>query len=156
MPALPTELRELLRTELRAGLTDDGWAHSDVEPLARIALGRAALSDGLLERAVIATVYDYLLCADTLAQARDGYAGRLARRPGAGGLVADPDAAQQQQQQLAERQLSREVERALERDRFVEKRGRLERMLLEALDRLDLRRLKSCSPGQRVDRARNR
>ena len=44
LPALPTDLRELLRTELRAGLTDDGWAHSDVEPLARIALGRAALT----------------------------------------------------------------------------------------------------------------
>ncbi len=89
-PTLPDELRELLRTELRAGLTDDGWAHSDVEPLARIALGRAALADGPLEQAVIATVYDYLMCADTLGQARDGYAGRLAHRLGAGAMLPRP------------------------------------------------------------------
>ena len=93
-PALPDELRELLRTELRAGLTDDGWAHSDVEPLARIALGRAALTDGPLEQAVIATVFDYLLCADTLGQAQYGFAGRLAPRLGAGAMLPDPDAAQ--------------------------------------------------------------
>ena len=36
---------------------------------------------------MIATVYDYLLCADTLGQARDGYAGRLAPRLGDGGTA---------------------------------------------------------------------
>ena len=152
-PTLPDEVcAELLRTRAprRPGLTDDGWAHSDVEPLARIALGRAALADGPLEQAVIATVYDYLMCADTLGQARDGYAGRLAHRLGAGAMLPDPDAAKRQQQQLIERRVSRELECALDRNQRVEERGRLEQMLSEVIDKLDLRRLKDCSPRQRV------
>jgi hypothetical protein len=39
--ALPAELRELLRSELRAGLTDEGWDLSDPEHIGRIVLGVA-------------------------------------------------------------------------------------------------------------------
>lgn len=150
LSALPTELRDLLRAELRAGLTDHGLRHADVESLARIALGRPALTHGPLEQAVIATAYDYLLCADTLGQARDGYASRLQHRLGAGSLLPDPDAAQRQRQELTERRLSREIEQYLERDQLVEDRAGLEQMLTHLIDRLDLRRLKDCSPQQQV------
>jgi hypothetical protein len=150
-PALPDDLYELLRTELRERLNDDGWAHSDVEPLARIALGRAAFADGPLEQAVLEAAYDYLVCADTLGHAVAGYAGRLAPRLGDGMLVPDPDAAQLQRQQLIERRLVREVERAVSRGRFVEQRARLAQMLVEAIAQLDLRRLRDCSLSQRVD-----
>jgi hypothetical protein len=68
-----------LHFELLAGLTEDGGRHSDVEPVARIALGRAALTSGPLEQAVLATVLDYLTCAATLHHTRPGFAGRLLR-----------------------------------------------------------------------------
>lgn len=136
-PALPDDLYELLRTEPREGLTDDGWAHSDVEPLARIALGRAVLADGPLEHAVLEAAYDYVACADTLRHARDGYAGRLAPGLGDGALRPDPDAAQRQPQELIERRFLRDVERTLERDQLVEERGDLEQMLNEAIAMFD-------------------
>ncbi len=86
--ALPGDLRQLLRCELRAGLTEEGWQYSDVEPLARIALGRAALTNEPLdERAVIGTVFDYLVCSTTLHQTEPGFVGRLASRLGARGAL---------------------------------------------------------------------
>ena len=91
MPALPGELRRLLHFELRAGPTEDGGQHSDVEPLARIALGRAALTGGPLEQAVLATVLDYLTCAATLHHTRPGFADRLARRLGVRGALVRKD-----------------------------------------------------------------
>ncbi|HLB18456.1 MAG TPA: hypothetical protein VK613_04925, partial [Gaiellaceae bacterium] len=95
--ALPAELRALLRAELRAGLTDDGWRTTDVEPLARIALGRAALTSGPLQQAVLATALDYLTCAATLGHTRPGFAARLAGQLGArGALVPNPAAAEEE------------------------------------------------------------
>jgi hypothetical protein len=94
--ALPPELRHVLREELRAGLTDEGWALSDVEPLARLALGRATLTEAQeLDDAVLATVFDYLTCAATVGHARDGFAGRLGPQLGAhGALLPNADAAE--------------------------------------------------------------
>jgi hypothetical protein len=149
-PALPDGLRDLLRAELRAGLTDEGLRSSEPEPLARIALGRAAITAGPLEQAVLATAYDYLLCADTLGQARDGYHERLAHRLGAGAMIPDPDAAEGQRRQLVVRRRSRELDRANDRHRLIEQRGRLTQMLDEVLDQLDGRRLRDCSADQRV------
>jgi hypothetical protein len=149
--SLPAELRQLLRAELRAGLTDDGLRHSDVEPLALTALGRAALADASLEEAVLATAYDYLTCADTVEQARDGYHERLTHRLGTSALAPDPALAHDQRQRLQVRRVTRERERMAARDKLVEERGRLAQMLDEAIARLNLRRLQECSPQQRVD-----
>ena len=149
-PALPDDLWELLRTKLREGLNDDGWGLTDVEPLARIALGRAALADGPLDQAVLTTVHDYLACADTLGHARDGYPARLAPQFGDGALRPDPDAAQRQREQLYARRFEREIERAVERNRLVAERGYVEQMLSEKIAMLDLRKLKYCSPPQRM------
>jgi hypothetical protein len=152
LPALPPDLWRLLRDELRHGLTEDGWALSDTESLARIALGWAALTNSDdLEQAVLVVAFDALCCASTLGHAVAGYADRLASRLGAGALTPDPDAAEDQRRQLVTRRLSRELQRATERDRLVEERGRLERMLDEAIDQLDQRRLKDCSPQHRVE-----
>lgn len=116
---MPEQLRRLLRDELRAGLTEQGWARSDVESLARIALGRAALTSAPLQQAVLATVLYYLTCAATLGYARQGFAGRLAPRLGArGALVPDPRAADAEagQRQAVERDRRRRT--AAERLQF--------------------------------------
>lgn len=95
--SLPSDLRRLLRDELRAGLTEAGWALSDVEPLARVALGRAALTDAPLEQAVLATALDALTCAATVGHAQPGFSARLAPRLGArGSLVPDAGAAEEE------------------------------------------------------------
>ncbi len=94
--SLPSDLRRVLRDELRAGLTEEGWALSDVEPLARVALGRAALTDAPLEQAVFATVLDALTCAATLGHAHAGFSARLAPQLGArGALVPNASAAEE-------------------------------------------------------------
>ena len=98
---------------------------------------------------MIATAYDYLTCADTLGQARDGYAGRLAHRLGDGAMRPDPDAAQRQREELYARRLEREIARAIDRDKLVEERGYLEQMLNEAIAVFDLHKLKACSLPQR-------
>jgi hypothetical protein len=150
VPVLPDELRRLLRAELRAGLTEDGLRHSDVAPLTRLALGLAAITRGPLEEAVLATVYDYLICADTLGHARDGYHDRLTHRLGGGAFLPDAAAAEHQQQQLATLRRNHELEGARDRHRLVEERGRLGQMIDEVIARLDLRRLRDCSTDQRV------
>jgi hypothetical protein len=149
--SLPDELWQMLRAELRAGLTEDGLRHSDVEPLALIALGRAALADASLEQAVLATAYDYLVVASTVGQARDDYHERLMDRLSAGALAPDPAAAQRQRQRLQKRRIASELERMAAREELVEQRARFDQMLEEMVVRLDLRRLKDCPPPQRVE-----
>jgi hypothetical protein len=147
---LPADLWRLLRDELRRGLTEEGWALTDTEPLARVVLGHAAFTRGDLEQDVLAVAFDALCCASTLGHTVAGYMDPLVSRLGGGVMVPDPDAVDHERQ-LVVRRLGRELERAKDRDRLVEDRGRLAQMLEEALDRLDLRRLKDCSPQQRVD-----
>jgi hypothetical protein len=150
LTALPPDLWRLLRDELRAGLTEDGWALSDTEPLARIALGYAALTRGDPEQAVLAVAFNALSCASTLGHTVAGYIDRLGPRLAGGALLPDAGGAEEQQRQLATLRRSRELERARDRHRLVEERGRLEQMLDEVLARLDLRRLQDCSADQRV------
>jgi hypothetical protein len=114
-------------------------------------LGRAAFTRGDLEQDVLAVAFDALCCASTVGHAVPGYVDRLASRLGGGVMAPAPDAVERERRQLVTRRLSRELEAAMERDQLVEDRGRLERMLDEAIDRLDLRRLRDCSPPQRVD-----
>jgi hypothetical protein len=149
--ALPRDLWRVLRDELRHGLTEEGWALTDTEPVARIALGRAALTSGDLEQAVFAVALDALCCASTLGHTVAGYSDRLASRLGNGALLPDLNAAEQQQQQLAALHRKRKLEHARDRHRFVEERTRLDQMLHEVINRLDLRRLQDCSTNQRVD-----
>jgi hypothetical protein len=149
--ALPRDLRELMRSELRAGLTDDGWELTQVEAIARIAIGRAALTDGDLEQAVLATVYDYLTCAGTLDHARPDYSARLAHRLGAGALLPSPEAAHQQREAIEQHRRQRAQERAVDRDQFVEMRARLKREIKTMIDKLNLRGLRNCSPEQQRD-----
>jgi hypothetical protein len=151
LAALPPDLWRLPRDELRHDLTEDGWALSDTESLARVALGRAAYTHGDLEQDVLAVALDALCCASTRGHTIRGYVDRLAHRLGAGVMVPDPEAVERERQRLVTCRLSRDLERAMERDQLVEDRGRLERMLDEAIDRLDLRRLKGCSRQQRVE-----
>jgi DNA-binding transcriptional ArsR family regulator len=148
--SLPPDLWDLLRGELRAGLTDEGRALSDTEPLARIALGRAALTGGDLEQAVLAVAFDALCCASTLGHTVAGYIDRLAHRLGGGALAPDPNAAEDQRQLLAARRRKRALEKAVNHDRLIEERGRLDQMLDEVIARLDLRRLRNCPADQRV------
>ncbi|HEX6490807.1 MAG TPA: hypothetical protein VF002_05490 [Gaiellaceae bacterium] len=74
---LPEELRALLRSELKASLTEEGWRLADAEAISRLALGRAALTRGELKQAVLATVVDCLSCAATIGQAQPDFALRL-------------------------------------------------------------------------------
>lgn len=68
-PALPEQARTLLRTGLRAALTDRGWRRVDAEPIARLALGRWATNPaGGADQAAFSVAADYLLCTAT----RDG------------------------------------------------------------------------------------
>lgn len=134
-PALPPELRAQLRSELRAGLTDQGWRCSDVEPLARIALGRAAITGGDLEQAVTATVLDYLTCAATLGHTAAGALGRLGAKLGGNGvLMPDPAAAEGQleRRHLAER--GRQSRAAAARLEFVAARARAMATTIAARD----------------------
>jgi len=135
-PTLPAELWRLLRDELRAGLTDHGWDRSDVEPLARIALGRAALNGRSLdEQAVLATVLDYLTCAATLGHTRPGFAGRLAPRLGArGALVPDAAAAEAESEQRQAVEHDRRRRSAAARLEFEWVRERAAGGLLDARD----------------------
>jgi hypothetical protein len=151
LSVLPPDLWRLLRDELRHGLTEEGWALTDTESLARVVLGRAAFTHGDLEQDVLVVALDALCCASTLGHTVLGYTDRLASRLGAGVMIPDHDAAERERRQLVTRRLSRQLEHAMKRDQLVEDRGRLERMLDEAIDRLDLRRLKDCSPQQRVE-----
>ncbi len=67
---LPDEARADLRRRLREAMTDDGWALADVEPLARVAAGRAAL--GMEPGAAAAAVAtDFLLVAATWGGVRE-------------------------------------------------------------------------------------
>jgi hypothetical protein len=151
LSVLPPDLWRLLRDELRHGLTEEGWALTDTESLARVVLGRAAFTHGDLEQDVLVVALDALCCASTLGHTVPGYTDRLASRLGAGVMIPDSDAADSERRQLVTRRLSRQLERAMSRDELVEDRGRLERMLDELVDWLDLRRLKDCSPQQRVE-----
>jgi MarR family len=123
--ALPDELRQLLRDELRAGLTEEGWRLSDVEPLARIALGRAALAETTLEQAVLATALDYLSCAATVGHARPGFAARIAPRLGADGLLVPDAGAAEAEAEHRRLSLREQAERtAADRLRFQHDRER--------------------------------
>jgi hypothetical protein len=148
--ALPPDLWRLLRDELRHGLTEDGWALTDTESLARVVLGRAAFTHGDLEQDVLAVAFDALCCAATLNHTVPGYMDRLTARLGGGVMTPDPDAAERERRELITRRLSRELACAMNRDQLVEDRARLLRMVDEAVDQLDLRRLKDCSRPQRV------
>jgi Mn-dependent DtxR family transcriptional regulator len=149
--ALPRDLRELMRSELRAGLTDEGWELTQVEAVARIAIGRAALTDGDLEQAVLATVYDYLTCASTVDHARADYSARLAGRLGAGALLPSPEAVHQQREIIEQRRRQRAHEQDLDRDRLVEARGRLKKKVAQMRASLDGRGLRDCSNEQQED-----
>jgi hypothetical protein len=95
-------------------------------------------------------VVEYLTCCTCLTgYTRNDYHDRLGHRLGAGALQSDLNAAEQQQQQLVAYRRRRKHEQAVARDRLVEERGQLEQVLHEVIDRLDLRRLKDCSPQQR-------
>ncbi len=139
--SLSAPLRKLLRAALRAGLTDEGWQSADVEPLARVVLGRAALTDGPLEQAALATAFDYLTCAATLGQTRHGYAAELAPRLDPGALVPDPAAAQQQRHELEAQRRRRQRVLAAEHDALIEARGELAQRLSDTIAALELRRL---------------
>jgi len=134
-PALPDELRNLLRSELRAGLTQEGWQHTDVEPLARVALGRVALTSGVdLERAVLATALDYLTCAATLGHTLPGFASHLAGKLGAGALMPDAGAAEEELEHRRTAQASREHKAATARLAFRADRERAAATALAARD----------------------
>jgi hypothetical protein len=148
--ALPPDLRRLLRDELRRGLTEEGWALTDTDPLERIVLGLGALTDGDLEQAVLAVALDALCCASTLGHTVAGYVDRLAPRLGNGALLPDADAVEHQQQQLATLRRDRALEKAIDRDRLVEERGRVAQIFREAIARLDGRGLRDCAWEQRV------
>jgi hypothetical protein len=149
--ALPPDLRELMRSELRAGLTNDGWELTQVEAVARIAIGRATITESDLEQAVLATVYDYLTCASTLGHARLDYSARLAHRLGAGALLPNPGAAERQREVIEQRRRQRAHEQALDRDQLVEERGRQKKDLKAMISSLDGRGLRDCSPEQQTD-----
>ncbi|MGN6867087.1 MAG: hypothetical protein ACTHMY_01660 [Solirubrobacteraceae bacterium] len=134
-PALPDELRKLLRADLRAGLTEEGWQHVDVEPLARLALGRAAITGGELEQATVATVLDYLTCAATIGQAQPGFASQLATRLGGhGALAPDPEAAEEELEHPHKRQRELEHQAAATRLEFVHARSRAAATVIAARD----------------------
>jgi hypothetical protein len=131
-PGLPADARRALREALRGGLTDEGWELCDVEAVARLALGRQPLAPGEEAHALaLATAWDYLLCADTVGQARAGLAAALP----AGGLgLFGPDRArvvaecqQRQGREAAGRQAAEE-----ERLRFVAERERRAAVLTAA------------------------
>lgn len=114
MLELPSELRAELRAELRRGLTDEGWDHTDIEPVARLAIGRHVMTDCDLEQATLATALDYLSCASTIGHTRDGFASRLAAR-----LSGDPAASAAAAEEEAERW--RLHERQRERDQLADR-----------------------------------
>ena len=121
---LPEEVRRLLRETLRGGLTEEGWGLCDVEAVARLALGRQPLAPGEDARALaLATAWDYLLCADTVGQARPGFAAVLPALVG-GAFGPDPArlAAERRQDQGVESAGRRVAEE--ERLRFVAERER--------------------------------
>jgi hypothetical protein len=150
---LPENLWRLLRDELRAGLTEEGWAVTDVEAISRIVLGRAAITGGTLEQATLATAYDYLACSATLEHVRDGWAARLAPRLGAGALIPDAAAAQQQEQRVAASSRRRELERASVRSELVRDRAAFAQVLSGSRRSLELRRLpmSGASPAAQAD-----
>jgi DNA-binding MarR family transcriptional regulator len=134
-PALPGEVRAMLRAELRNGLNDDGWAHVDVEALARISLGRGALTGGELEQAALATATDYLSCAATIGHAKPEAAARLASRLLDDGALA-PDPASEQAEFERRRKLAADRQLAAERARlkFVDARSRAAATTIKARD----------------------
>jgi hypothetical protein len=132
---LPAELRQMLRVELRAGLTDAGWQHTDVEPLARVAVGRAALTGSELDQAVLATALDYLSCAATLGHVVPGFAARIAGQLGAvGSLLPDAAAAVDEQGRKRQLEAGREQTRAHARLAFHSDREGKTARALEARD----------------------
>jgi hypothetical protein len=114
-------------------------------------LGRAAHKEVELEAAVARVALDYLTCASTLGHARADYSARLAHRLGAGPLLPSPESAEQQREVIEQRRRQRAHEQAIDRDRFVEDRGRLQHKLKAMIKSLDGRGLKTCSEEQRED-----
>ncbi|HEX6490805.1 MAG TPA: hypothetical protein VF002_05480 [Gaiellaceae bacterium] len=107
---LPEELRTLLRSQLKANLSAEGWRLADVEAIGRLALGRAALTGGELKHAVLATVFDYLSCAATLGQAEARFALRLGPTLG-GQVLLLPDRAAAESETEQRRSSGEEAER---------------------------------------------
>ncbi len=139
--SLPPELRGMLRSELRAGLTEEGWRLADVETLSRLALGRSAITGGPLELAALATAADYLTCSSTLGHAQDGFAARLASRLGAhGAMLPDLTTAEEERHAHERDRQQRQHDRSVTQGAFIEERGTLAQQLKELTDRLDLRR----------------
>lgn len=57
---------DLLRQLLKANITDKGWGLTDVRPIEILTLGRLPFTDGDIEEAIYQTVFDRLLCAETM------------------------------------------------------------------------------------------
>lgn len=76
---LDDEDRDLLRSLLRAVLTDEAWRETDRVGLELAVLGRLAFmgDSSSLESAVLGTVVDYVSCAATIGQVTDGGLGLL-------------------------------------------------------------------------------
>ncbi len=130
---LPEAARALLRSVLRACLTDRGWGLVDVEAIARLALGRWAQEPADPGAAAIAVAADYLLVTATRpGLVQDGWAARFdaaAGRPG-GPIAAALASARARQATAQGRQVA--AERAA-LDASLELAGTRER-LRDALD----------------------
>lgn len=140
---LPAAARSALRSALKEHLTPDGWRLADTESLSRLALGRVALlPEPDLERAALATAFDYVIVATTMGHAEPDAVGDLRGQllAGADGaataLVPSGAAAVADQAVLATRRNEREQAEIARRLQFEQDRARTSAELLDLVRRL--------------------
>ncbi|MFQ5852622.1 MAG: hypothetical protein ACE5JU_18850 [Candidatus Binatia bacterium] len=73
---LTDEEFRLLRQLLKENVTDVGWGLMDTQPTVLLVLGCSALLKDIRE-SIYQTIYDRLICAETLGHTRPGWRGRL-------------------------------------------------------------------------------